>query len=611
MGANRRDVLAALSVGMTAPLFGCGGGAYGSAASAPSARSPPPPPPPVPTLDITPTVTFDETATSGLTANDAYLTASSAVNPVFTFSGAAPSLIAQLGTTFPRDNMVSAALANADTFAPGSVYATFYHTGAMLDVMQYGLSDNVVVYINDTFSARYGLALVSGTAQGGGANTITLASSSSTVSGYYNQYYVRIAGGTGTPNDVRQVMGYDGSTFVATVDVAWTTPPDNTTRYVIQDGPQAFVLDRSTGSIKYLHFRWKVSGQRKITIKQGIFAGVSSDGTIAPAPILATTPFIAVGDSIWEGEAGPNNDPNLIDTLAAALNWQPINLSQGGTGFMNMGLSRLNFQDRIAPPAEAWRVSLSATGGTFTISLLHNGVTSSTATIPFNADQAAIRSALNAVTGVVSAGATFNVARGDFSTPLILVGQGITGATLSVDGSQLTGGSISVLGTYLGDVAENIPADSSGNALPFFLLVSGSGNDASYPDANVQSAASYVAQQIMARFPTATTIFVGVVGDCAANTNLIGATDVSRNAAIAAAAALLPKINGKVPFIDTYAAGVGAPKIINGQGTVANPQPGTNSNLKSITVPGHPTGAGAQFLANWLALKAQSLVSTS
>jgi lysophospholipase L1-like esterase len=69
-------------------------------------------------------------------------------------------------------------------------------------------------------------------------------------------------------------------------------------------------------------------------------------------------------------------------------------------------------------------------------------------------------------------------------------------------------------------------------------------------------------------------------------------------------------INGKVPFVDTYAAGVGQPKIINGLGTVADPQAGTNSNLKSIVLAGHPTGAGAQFLANWLVPKVQSIVTT-
>jgi len=611
--STRREILIALGIGMTAPLLGCGGGGGGgAAASAPSAPTPPTPPTPPspPPLDITPTVTFDANATSGLTTSYAYLTGSSAVNPAFTLSGAAPSGITQFGSTVPRLNMVSTDTANADTYADGTVFATFYHTGTMLDVMQYGFSDNVMVYVNDTFVARYGLALVSGTAQAGAASTITLAASSSTTSGYYNQYYVRIAGGTGLLNEAKQITAYDGTTFIATVDSAWTTPPDSTTQYVIQEGAQPFVLDGATGLVKYLHLRWNVSGQRKITIEQGIFAGVSADGPIAAAPLLATTPFMAIGDSFWEGDAAPNNAPNLVDTFAAALGWQTMNLGDGGTGFISTVPARLNFQDRIAPPAEAWRVSLTATGGTFTLSVLYNGVTSTTAPLAFSAAQTDIQAALNALTNVVSAGGSFNAARGDLGTPLILVGHGIVGASLSVDSSQLTGGSISILGTYLGDVAENVPTDSGG-AVPFYLLVCGSGNDETSTDAQVQAAAIYVAQQIVARFPTAKPIFVGVLGDCNASSNLIGATDVSRNAAIAAGAALLPMINGKVPFVDTYAAGVGQPKIINGLGTVADPQAGTISNLKSIVLAGHPTGAGAQFLANWLAPKVQSIVSTT
>lgn len=604
----------ALGLGMTAPLFlGCGGGGGSSAgASTPSSPQPPPPPasPPPATLDVTPTVTFDSTATPGLTTSNAYLTASAASNPAFNFSGAAPSGITQLGPAFPRTSMVTVAQSNADTNAPGTIFATFYHTGTTLDVIQYGFADNVIVYVNDTFVARYGFAFASGTAQGGGANTITLAGNSSTISGFYNQYYLRIAGGTGVLNEVKQITGYDGTTFIAMLDSAWTTPPDATTQYVIQEGPQPFVLDGLTGSVKYLHFKWNVAGQRKITIEQGIFAGVGADGPIAPAPLAATTPFLAIGDSFWEGDATPNNVPNMVDILAAALKWNTTNLGQGGTGFIGTVASRLNFQDRIAPPPEAWRVSLAATGGTYTLSVLLNGVMNTTAPLAFNATQTSIQAALTALPNVASASGTFVVARGDLSAPLIIVGHGISGATLSVDASQLTGGTISVLGSYLGDVAENIPTDSSGSAQAFYLMVSGSGNDTSSTDAQVQTAATYVAQQILTRFPTAMPIFIGVLGDCNATSNLIGASDLSRNAAIAAAAALLPKINGKVPFIDTYAAGLGAPKLINGLGTVADPQPGTNSAFKSITFPGHPTGAGAQFLANWLITETQALVGT-
>jgi hypothetical protein len=614
LNTTRREVLVALGLaGMAAPLFGCGGGGGGSAAAVnpPPTTTPPPaqppPPPPPPALDITPTVTFDATATSGLTTNYAYLTGSSALNPAFTFSGAAKSLTTQFGSITPRNNMVSVANSNADTFSPGTVYTTFYHTGTMLDIIQYGFADNVTVYINDTFSARYGLALVSGMAQGGGASTIALASTSSTVNGFYNTYYVRIAGGTGTLNEAKQITAYDAATFTATVDSPWTTPPDATTQYVVQEGPQPFVLDGLTGSVKYLHLRWNQSGQRKITIEQGIFAGVISDGSIAAAPTAATTPFMAIGDSFWEGDAAPTMVPNLIDLVAAGLNWLPINLGQGGSGFISPAPGRLNFQDQIAPPAEAWRVLPTATGGTYTLSVTIGGATATTVPLAFGASQAAVATALNALTNVATAGGTFNVARGDLSTPFIIVGHGIAGATLNVDGGGLTGGSISILGAYMGDVAENIPTDSSGSALPFYLLVSGSGNDTPFTNTQVQAAATYLAQQISTRFPTAMTIFTGVFGDCGANSNLIGATDVSRNAAIAAGAAHLPMINGKTPFIDTYAAGVGAPKIINGLGTVANPAPGSNSNFKSITFPGHATGPGIQFLADWLVPQVKSL----
>jgi len=544
-------------------------------------------------------------------SNYAYLTTASTTNPAFTFWGAARSLITQLGTVFPRAIMVSADESVSDTFGLGTLDATFYHTGKALDLIQYGFSDSVTLYINDVFVARYGTALISGTAQGGSMTSLILASSASSISGYYNQYYVRIAGGTGVLNEARQITAYDSATFTATVASAWTTAPDNTTQYVVQDGSQSFVLDGSTGSVKYIHLNWEQSGQRKITVEQGIFAGVASDGSIAPAPPWSATPLLVVGDSFWEGEAAPINVPTLIDTFSLSMGWLPTNLGEGGTGYLNRTSNRLNFQDRIAPPAEAWRVLRTATGGTYTIAITLGGLTSSTNALAFNANAAAIESELNALANVVAATGSFAVARGDLdiSTPLIIVGHGVSGATLSFDTSALTGGTLTILGPYVGDVAPNVPKDSSGNPLQFYLLVPTSGTDGAFSDAQVQTAATYVAQQITASFPTAKPIFTGVFGDCGAGANTIGAADISRNAAIAAAAANLPTIAGKVPFIDTYANGLGGLKIINGVGTVANPQPGTNSNLKSITSPGHPTGAGAQFMADWLVTQVKALIT--
>jgi hypothetical protein len=504
--------------------------------------------------------------------------------------------------------MVSADTSVSDTLSPGTVYATFYHTGKTLDLIQYGLSDTVTVYINDAFAARYGRALASGTAQGGSMSDLTLSSSSSSVSGYYNEYYVRITGGTGVLNQTRRITAYDGATLTASVASPWTVVPDDTTQYVLQDGTQPFVLDGSTGSLKYIHLNWDRSGRRKITVEQGIFAGVASDGPIAPAPPWSATPLLVVGDSFWGGEAAPISTPRLIDTFALSMGWLPTNLGEGGTGYLATSQNRLNFQDRIAPPAESWRVLRTAAGGVYTISVTLAGLTFSSPPLAFNASPANIESALNSLSNVVAAAGSFSVARGDFSTPLIIVGRRVSGALLSFNTEGLTGGTLAIVGPYLGDVAPNVPVDSSGNALPFYLLVPGSGNDTAFSDAQVQTAASYVARQITARFPTAMPIFTGVFGDCNAQTSIIGKADISRNAALAAAAAYLSQIAGKVPFIDTYSNGAGGLKIINGLGTVADPQPGTNSNLKSITTPGHPTGAGSQFMSDWLATQVKALI---
>ena len=600
---TRRKLLIAVGVCLSAaPLFGCGGGS--PALSSMTQFQPAAPAP----LDIMPTATFDDTATPGLTTFYGYLTGASTADPVFGYSGAAGPTITQFGPAYPRLNMVSTDISNSDTFSPGKIYASFYHSGKTLDLIQYGLSDTVTVYVNDKFLARYASALAMGTAQGGSASGITLAASSSSVSGYYNEYYVRIAGGTGLLSEVRQIVGYDGTSQLASVASPWTTMPDSTTLYVLQDGTQPFVLDGSTGSIKYLHLNWKQSGQRKITVEQGIFAGVAADGAIEAAPSWSTTPLLVIGDSFWDGEAAPINIPRLIDTFALSMGWLPTNLGQGGTGFISTSPGRLNFQDRIAPPSEAWRVDRTATSGTYTISVTFGGVTATSAALAFNGGATGIEDALNVLPNISAAGASFNVARGDFSTPLIFVGHGMPGAILSFDSSALKGGAVTILGSYAGDLAPNVPTDSSGHALPFYLLVPGSGNDTQYSVAQIQAAATYVAQQIATRFPTAMPIFTGILGDCNAGTSIIGPGDISRNAAIAAAAAYLPKIGGKVPFIDTYANGLGGLKIINGLGTVADPQPGTNSNLKSITKPGHPTGPGSQFISDWLVSQVKALI---
>ena len=83
------------------------------------------------------------------------------------------------------------------------------------------------------FSETLQAAPVTGTAQAGSTSTtIKLAAGASATDDLYNGMIVSITGGTGV-GQTRVIMDYVGSTKVATIDIAWTVTPDNTSAYSI------------------------------------------------------------------------------------------------------------------------------------------------------------------------------------------------------------------------------------------------------------------------------------------------------------------------------------------------------------------------------------------
>lgn len=74
----------------------------------------------------------------------------------------------------------------------------------------------------------------SGTAQAGGASTITLRAAASAVDGAYVGMTMRITGGTG-PGQERKISAYVGATKVATLSAAWGVVPDATSSYDVID----------------------------------------------------------------------------------------------------------------------------------------------------------------------------------------------------------------------------------------------------------------------------------------------------------------------------------------------------------------------------------------
>jgi hypothetical protein len=91
--------------------------------------------------------------------------------------------------------------------------------------------NNVIILdeIPDEFTGT--TIVLTGTAQAGGATTITLTASASSSNDRYKNFTISITGGTGSGQS-KTITGYVGSTKVATVS-AWSVNPDNTSVYSI------------------------------------------------------------------------------------------------------------------------------------------------------------------------------------------------------------------------------------------------------------------------------------------------------------------------------------------------------------------------------------------
>lgn len=561
-----------------------------------------------------PTVTFDGTALSGGVTTNAIKTGSTPNYRVFGFHGFALGNVRQRGTTYPQYNFVCGAAGVANTNSAGVLGTAFDVNTDKLDIIQYGVVDDASVWVDGRFLGRFGQAARTGTAQAGAATTITLDSGASATDGTYNETYVSITGGTGS-GQIKRITGYVGSTKVATVDSAWTTNPDATSTFAIVNNAFGIVLDGNTGSIKYLHLVFPSIRTRRIVVRQAIFAGIVIPPTAAAiaAPAPAAMPLMVLGDSFFEGQAGPIDQPSMVQQIADKLGLVLYNLGSGSTGWATPltgsgGNNRLNFRDRIAPDA-AWSSMAALTAGTFTITITVNGTSSTTGAIAYNASRTTIETALNALSNVVAAGGNFAVARGDFNTPVIFVGRGLAGFTMSFD-TTLATGTWSTPVAWAGDVAANVPLDGDGSPLPFVLLLQQSGNDTGVANATVQAQMVATLQQIRTRFPSAIPILLGVLGDATiGDAGAIAQADLDRNAiGSAAAAAYLPKIKGKVPFIDTYFEGLGGNKLLYGAGSIGAPTSGKTDVFKSLLVVGHPTGRGSSYLATWIATQIGALL---
>lgn len=125
-----------------------------------------------------------------------------------------------------------------------------------------------------------------GTAQAGGASTITLDSSASATDDIYNGATVTITGGTGS-GQTRIISDYVGSTKVATVSAAWTTQPDNTSTFSVSSQVNQYINASPQGRVKIVEIVSSTSAK-----------------AVSEYPFFSTA---AVAANSWDLESGYEN----------------------------------------------------------------------------------------------------------------------------------------------------------------------------------------------------------------------------------------------------------------------------------------------------------------
>ncbi|MDP3772993.1 MAG: hypothetical protein Q8Q85_01875 [Gemmatimonadales bacterium] len=161
-----------------------------------------------------------------------------------------------------------------------------------------------------------------GTAQAGGANTITLDATANATDDFYKGHVIRLTAGTGI-NQIREIIGYVGATKVATVAVNWGTNPDATSVFRISQG---CVFDKSPNEITQIRRPFynavaPTSGTRKYYDKL-FFKNTHATLSLTTAQVVEQadpTAKIAFGLAVSKGDTGGNGAGNNRQVAPSAI----------------------------------------------------------------------------------------------------------------------------------------------------------------------------------------------------------------------------------------------------------------------------------------------------
>lgn len=172
-------------------------------------------------------------------------------------------------------------------------------------------------------TAQDGSALHSGTAQAGAASSITLAAAASATTDYYKLATVTITGGTGS-GQARTITAYNGTTKVATVSSAWTTPPDATSTYTISAGTAGIVLAADASAT--------VDYYKNCTIH---LTGGTGSGQTRTVNAYNGNIKLATVDTVWSAQPDATSVYEISGGADGGAAWFTANLTTGDGGIVS------------------------------------------------------------------------------------------------------------------------------------------------------------------------------------------------------------------------------------------------------------------------------------
>ena len=201
-------------------------------------------------------------------------------------------------------------------------------------------SKNTTGYLLRNASGGTAVTILSGTAQTGSVNTVTLSADASTTNDVYTGNIITLTGGTGV-GQTRKIIAYAGDTKIATVDLDWIINPDNTSTFDVTAFAGSVISDEGVaqaGANQAITFATTASAYDDIyngsfvTITSGTGAGQTRtitdyDGTSKVADVdsvWSTNPDVTSGYAVTpagasDSTAGSDTGPTAIEIADALL----------------------------------------------------------------------------------------------------------------------------------------------------------------------------------------------------------------------------------------------------------------------------------------------------